>query len=80
MGSVAGMGEDSGNNPPQKTLRRTVRLDMWTVQRYARTIRVCVRTIRDYTRTVRYCMWTVWLGNFDSMQYVVARAHVSVTH
>jgi hypothetical protein len=27
MGSFVGMDEGSGNNPPQKTLRRTARLD-----------------------------------------------------
>jgi hypothetical protein len=39
MGSVVGTGEDSSNNPPQKT--------------HARTIRTCTRTVHDYMRTVR---------------------------
>jgi hypothetical protein len=77
---MGGTVEDSGNNPPQKTLRRTVRLDMRIVRRYARTVRVCARTVRDYTQTVCCSMRTVRLGNFDSMQYVVARAHVLVIH
>jgi hypothetical protein len=42
--------------------------------------KLCARTVRDYTQTVRRCMRTVRLGNFDSAQYVVARAHVSVIH
>jgi hypothetical protein len=65
MGSVAGMDEDSGNNPPQKTHART----FWT----------CTRTVRDYMRTVRRCRRTVRLGSLDSMQYVVARVYVWVT-
>jgi hypothetical protein len=60
------MGEDSGNNPPQKT--------------HARTVRTCTRTVCDYMRTVCRCMRTVRLGNLDSVPYVVARVHVWVTH
>jgi hypothetical protein len=45
MGSVAGTGEDSGNNPPQKT--------------HARTVRTCTQTVRDYMWNVRRCMRTV---------------------
>jgi hypothetical protein len=37
MGSVARTGEDSGNNPPQKS--------------HARTVRALARTVRDYMRT-----------------------------
>jgi hypothetical protein len=66
MGSVAGTGEDSGNNPPQKT--------------HARTVRTCTRTVRDYMRTIRRCMQTVRLGNLDFVPYVVARVHVWVIH
>jgi hypothetical protein len=66
MGSVAGTGEDSGNNPPQKS--------------HERTVRTCVRTVRDYMRTVRRCMRTVRLGSLDYVPYVVARVHVWVTH
>jgi hypothetical protein len=66
MGSVAGTGEDSCNNPPQKG--------------NARTIRTLARTVRDYMRTVRRCMWTVRLGSSDSVPYVVAQVHVWVTH
>jgi hypothetical protein len=66
MGSVAGTGEDLGNNPPQKA--------------HARTIRTCTRTIRDYMRTVRRCMRTVRLGSLKFAQYDVARAHVLVIH
>jgi hypothetical protein len=66
MGSVAGTGEDSGNNPPQKT--------------HARTVRTCTWTVRDYMRTVRRCTRTVRLGSLESMPYVVARVHVWVTH
>jgi hypothetical protein len=47
MGSVAGTGEDSGNNPPQKT--------------HARTVRTCTRTIRDYMRTVVVCGRFDWV-------------------
>jgi hypothetical protein len=39
MGSVARTGEDSGNNPPQKS--------------HAQTVRTLARTVRDYMRTVR---------------------------
>jgi hypothetical protein len=39
MGSVAGTGEDSGNNPPQKTHARTVRIR-------TRTVLSCMRTVR----------------------------------
>jgi hypothetical protein len=66
MGSVAGTGEDSGNNPPQKGHVRTV----WTL----------ARTVRDYMRTVRRCMRTVRLGSLDSVPYVVAWVHVWITH
>jgi hypothetical protein len=44
MGSVAGTGEDSGNNPPQKI--------------HVRTVRTCTRTVRDYMWTARRCMRT----------------------
>jgi hypothetical protein len=66
MGSVAGTGEDSGNNPPQKI--------------HMRTVRTLARTIRDYMRTVRRGMRTVRLGSLDYVPYVVARVHVWVTH
>jgi hypothetical protein len=66
MGSVAGTGEDLGNNPPQKGHVRTIRTLAWTV--------------RDYMRTVRHCMRTVRLGSSDSVPSVVARVHVWVTH
>jgi hypothetical protein len=66
MGSVAGTGEDLGNNPPQKF--------------HVRTVRTCTRTARDYMRTVCRCMRTVRLGSLDSVPYVVARVHVWVTH
>jgi hypothetical protein len=66
MGSVAGTGEDSGNNPPQKG--------------HVRTVRTLARTVRDYMQTVRRCMRTVRLGSSDSVPYVVARVHVWVTH
>jgi hypothetical protein len=66
MGSVARTGEDSGNNPPQKT--------------HARTVRTCTRTTRDYMRTICRCMRTVRLGSLDSVPYVVAWVHVWVTH
>jgi hypothetical protein len=62
MGSVAGTGEDSSNNPPQKG--------------HARTVRTLVRTVRDYMRTVRRCMRTVRLVSLDSVSYVVAQVHV----
>jgi hypothetical protein len=62
MGSAAGTGEDSGNNPPQKG--------------HARTVRTLARTVRDLMRTVRRCMRTVRLGSLDSVSYVVARAHI----
>jgi hypothetical protein len=66
MGSVAGMGEDSGNNPPQKG--------------HVQTVRILARTVRGYVRTVRRYMRTVRLGSSDSVPYVVARVHVWVTH
>jgi hypothetical protein len=66
MGSVAGTGEDSGNNPPQKT--------------HVRTVRIRTRTVRRYMRTVRRYMRTVRLGSLGSVSYVVARAHVWVLH
>jgi hypothetical protein len=66
MGSVAGTGEDSGNNPPQIS-------HVWTV-------RTLARTVRDYMQTVRHCMRMVRLGSLDYVSYVVARVHVWVTH
>jgi hypothetical protein len=66
MGSVAGTGEDLGNNPPQKS--------------HARTVQTLARTVRDYMWTVCRCMRTVRLSSLDSMPYVVARVHVWVTH
>jgi hypothetical protein len=66
MGSVVGMGEDSGNNPPQKGHARTVRTLAWTV--------------RDYMRTVRRGMRTVRLGSLNFALNDVARVHVLVTH
>jgi hypothetical protein len=80
MGSVAETGEDLCNNPPQKILRRTVRLDIRTVRQYARAVRVCVRIVRDCARTVRCCMRTVRLGSLEFVQYVGARMYVSVIH
>jgi hypothetical protein len=62
LGSVAGTGEDSGNNPPQKG--------------HARTVRTLAQTVRDYMRTVRCCMQTVRLGSLDYAPYVVVRVHV----
>jgi hypothetical protein len=66
MRSVAGTGEDSGNNPPQKG--------------HAWTVRTLAQTVRDYMRTVRCCMRTVRLGSLNYVSYVVARVHVRVTH
>jgi hypothetical protein len=66
MGSVAGMGEDLGNNPPQKG--------------HARTVRTLARTVRDYKRTVRRGMRTVRLGSLNFALNDVARVHVLVTH
>jgi hypothetical protein len=66
MGSVAGTGEDSGNNPPKKS--------------HVRTVRTLAQTVRDYMRTVLRCMRTVRLGGLDSLPYVVARVHVWLTH
>jgi hypothetical protein len=80
MGSFARTDEHLGNNPPKKTLRRTVRLSMRIVRRYARTVRVCGWTVRYCMQTVRCCMRTVRLGSLEFAQYVVAREHVSVTH
>jgi hypothetical protein len=79
MGSFAGTDGDLGNNPPQKILRRTVRLDTRIVRRYVRTIRPRGRTVRCCMRTVRRLMRMVRLGSLGFAQYVVARAHVSVT-
>jgi hypothetical protein len=62
MVSVPRMGEDSGNNPPQKG--------------HVRTVQTLARTVRDYMRTVCRCMRTVRLGSLDSVSYVVARAHI----
>jgi hypothetical protein len=62
MGSAAGTGEDSGNNPPQKG--------------HLRTVRTLARTIRDYVRTVRRCTRTVRLGSLDSVLCVVVQAHI----
>jgi hypothetical protein len=64
MRSVAGTGEDSGNNPPQKG--------------HVRTIRTLARTVCDYMRTVRCCMRTV--RSLDFVPYVVARVYVWLTH
>jgi hypothetical protein len=79
-GRLAGTNEDLGNDPHQKTLCCTVRLD-------TRTVRQCARTVRPYGWTVRCCMWTVRrymrtvrLGSLGFVQYVAARAHVSVIH
>jgi hypothetical protein len=66
MGSVAGTGEDSGNNPPQKGHVRTV----WTL----------ARTVFDYVWTVRCGMRTVRLGSLNFVQNDVAHAHVLVIH
>jgi hypothetical protein len=66
MGSVAGTGEDSGNNPPQKS--------------HVRTVQTLARTVRDYMRTVHRCMRIIRLGSLDSVSYVVARVHIWVTH
>ena len=66
MGSAAGTGEDSGNNPPQKG--------------HVRTVRTLARTVRDYVRTVGRCMRTIRLGSLGSVSYVVARVHVCVLH
>jgi hypothetical protein len=66
MGSIAGTGEDSGNNPPQLS--------------HARTVRTLARTVRDYMWAIRRCMRTVRLGSLDYVHYVVARVHVWVTH
>jgi hypothetical protein len=66
MGSVAGTGEDSGNNPPQKG--------------HVRIVRTLARTFRDYMWTVHRCMRTVQLGSSDFVPYMVARVHVWVTH
>jgi hypothetical protein len=66
MESVAGTGEDLGNNPPKKG--------------HVRTVRTLARTVRDYMRTVCRCTRTVRLGSSDSVPYVVARVHVWVTH
>jgi hypothetical protein len=53
MGSVAGTGEDSGNNTHEKT--------------HARTVRTCTGTVHDYMWIVRRCMRTVRLGSLDSV-------------
>jgi hypothetical protein len=73
--SLTGTNEDLGNNLPQKTTRRTVRLDMQTV-------RLRARTVRPYGRILHYCMWTirrctrtVRLGSLGFAQYVAARVH-----
>jgi hypothetical protein len=66
VGSVAGTGQDSGNNPHQKG-------HTWTV-------RTLARTVRDYVRTVRRVMRTVRLGSLNFAQNDVARAHVLVIH
>jgi hypothetical protein len=66
MGSVAGTGENSGNNPLQKG--------------HARTVRTLARTVRDYMRTVRRGMRTVRPGSLNFAQNDVARAHVLVIH
>jgi hypothetical protein len=80
MGSVAGMGEDLGNNIPQKTHARTVWTCTWTVRDYMRTVHRCTRTVRRCTRTVRRCTRTVRLGSLDSVPNVAARVHVWVNH
>jgi hypothetical protein len=66
LGSVAGTGEDSGNDPPKKG--------------HARTVRTLARTVRGYMRTVRRGMRTVRLGSLNFAQNDVARAHVLVIH
>jgi hypothetical protein len=63
MGSVAGTGEDLGNNPPQTTLCRTVRSNTRIVRLRARTVWPYDRIVRDYMRTVRRCMRAVRLGS-----------------
>ena len=73
MGSVAGMDEDLGNNPPQTTLCRTVRLNTWIVRLRSRTVRPCGRTVRGRMRTVR-------LGSLGLVWHVAAHTHVSVIH
>jgi hypothetical protein len=66
MGSVAGTGENSGNNPLQKG--------------HARTVRTLAQTIRDYMRIVRRGMRTFRLGSLIFAQNDEARAHVLVIH
>jgi hypothetical protein len=52
MGSVARMDEDLGNNHPQTTLCRTIRLNTWIVRLRAQTVRPCGRTVRGRMQTV----------------------------
>jgi hypothetical protein len=66
LGSVAGTGKDSVNDPPQKG--------------HVRTVRTLARTVRDYMRTVRHGMRTVRLGSLNFAQNNVARSHVLVIH
>jgi hypothetical protein len=52
MGSLARTDTELDIHPPQKTLCRTVRLNMRTVSLYAQTVRPCGRIVRHYIRTV----------------------------
>jgi hypothetical protein len=78
MGSLAEVDADLDNNPPRKTLCRTIRLD-------TRSIRLCARSIRPYGHTVCCCMQTVRrsmrtirLGSLGFAQYVATQVYVLV--
>jgi hypothetical protein len=68
MGSLAGTYAELDIHPPQKTLCRTVWLNMWIVWLRART----VRTVRRYIRTVWRHTRTIRMGYLGFARYMVA--------
>jgi hypothetical protein len=65
-------------HPPQKILRRIVRLNTQTVRLRARTVRPCGRTVWRYIRTVWRYTWTVRMDYLGFARYVAAWVQASV--
>jgi hypothetical protein len=78
MGSLARTDTELDIHPPQKTLCRTVRLNMRTIRLHARTVRLCGRTVRHYIRTVLRHTRTVLMGYLGFAWHVAAWVQASV--
>jgi hypothetical protein len=72
MGSLARTDTELDICPPQKILRRTVRLNTRTVRLRARTVRPCGRTVWRYIRTVWRHTWTDRMDYLGFARYVAA--------